>query len=160
MLRILLHDNPQIISMDDLLISVNERSERSKATKLWSDTLIKGLFTMTDVVRGANEQDFRLQLAAVKAVLVTATLFCSGWLSQLPRLGSFSIHYMESLLTNVWKSLVIMTVVFVSSLGSITQFSQNRPLSQHTCVLGMNQEERHALSNVQMTHVFIILPHL
>ena len=74
MLRNLLHENPQITSMDDLLNSLNERSERSKATKLWSDTLIKGLFTMTAFGRGANEQDFPLQLAAVKAVLVTVLL--------------------------------------------------------------------------------------
>ena len=43
----------------------------SKATKLWSDTLIKGLFTMTAFVRGANAQDFPQQLAAVKDILVT-----------------------------------------------------------------------------------------
>ena len=46
-----------------------------------------------------------------------------------------------------------MNVVFVSSLGSTTQFSRNSSLSQHICVLVMNQEERHALlSNVQMTN--------
>ena len=60
--------------MDDLLNSFNERSERSKATKLWSDTLIKGLFIMTAFVLGANGQDFPLQLAAVKAVIVTVLL--------------------------------------------------------------------------------------
>ena len=60
--------------MDDLLNSLSERSERSKATKLWSDTLIKGLFIMTAFVLGANEQDFPLQLAAVKYVLVTVLL--------------------------------------------------------------------------------------
>ena len=38
MLRNLLHENSQITIMDDLLNSINERSERSKATKLWSDT--------------------------------------------------------------------------------------------------------------------------
>ena len=64
----------KIISMDDLLNSLNERSERSKATKLWSDTLIKGLFIMTAFGRGANEQDFPLQLASVKAVQVTVRL--------------------------------------------------------------------------------------
>ena len=41
---------------------------------------------------------------------------------KLPRIGSFFIHYTESLLSNVWKSLIIMNVVFVSSLGSTTQF--------------------------------------
>ena len=84
MLRNLLRENSQISSMDDLLNSLNERSERSKATKLWSDTLIKGLFTMTAFGRGVNEQDFPLQLAAVKAVLVTATLFGRGWMTELP----------------------------------------------------------------------------
>ena len=68
MLRNLLHQSSQIASMDDLLNSLNERS---KATKLWSDTLIKELFIMTAFVRGANEQDFPLQLAAVNDVLVT-----------------------------------------------------------------------------------------
>ncbi len=100
MLRNLLHENAQISSMDDLLNSLNERSERSRATKLWSDTLIKGLFTMTAFGRGANEQDFPLQLTSLKAVLVTATLFGrGGWMSQLPSICSFFIHYMESLLT-------------------------------------------------------------
>ena len=84
--------------MDDLLNSLNERLERGKATKLWSDTLIKGLFIMNAFVRGANEQDVPLHYAAVKALLVT-TLFCRGWLSQLPRIGSFFIHYTESLVT-------------------------------------------------------------
>ena len=42
MLRNLLRENSQISSKDDLLNSHNERSERSKATKLWSDTLIIG----------------------------------------------------------------------------------------------------------------------
>ena len=84
MLRNLLRENSQISSMYDLLNSFNERSERSKATKLWSDNLIKGLFTMTAFGRGANEQDFPLQLAAVKAVLVTATLFGRGWMTELP----------------------------------------------------------------------------
>ena len=74
MLRNLLYENPQITSMADLLNSLDERSERSKATKRWSDNLIKGLFIMTAFVRGANEQDFRLQLADVKAVLVTVLL--------------------------------------------------------------------------------------
>ena len=74
MLRNLLHENPQQTSMNDLLNSLNERSERSKATKRWCDTLIKGLFIMTASVRGANEQDFPLQLAEVKAVLVTVLL--------------------------------------------------------------------------------------
>ena len=67
MLRNLLHENSQITIMDDLLNSLNERSERSKATKLWSDTLIKGLFIMTALVRGANELDFPLHVAAVKS---------------------------------------------------------------------------------------------
>ena len=53
---------------------------------------------MNAFVRGANEQDVPLQLAAVKALLVT-TLFCRGWLSQLPRIGSFFIHYTDSLVT-------------------------------------------------------------
>ena len=88
-----------------------------------------------------------LQLAAVKAVLVTATIISSGWLSQLPRIDSLFIHHIESLLTNA----LIMTVVFFSSLGSTTPFSRTSSLSQHTCVLVMDQEERHALlSNVQM----------
>ena len=157
MLRNLLHGNPQITSMDDLLNSLNERSERSKATKLWSDTLIKGLFIMTAFVRGANEQEFPLlQLAAVFkscASYCAATLFCRGWLSHLPRIGSFFIHNTESFISNVWKSLIIMTVAFVSSLGSTTPFSRNSSLSQHTCVLVMNQEERPALLlNVQMTN--------
>ena len=113
---------------------------------------MKGLFIITALVRRANEQYFRLQLVGVKAVLVTATIFCSAWVSKLPRLGSFFIHYTESLHSNVWKSLRIMTVVFVSSLGSTTPFCQNSSLSQHTCVMGMNREERHALLNVQMTN--------
>ena len=71
MLRNLLHENPQQTSMDVLLNSLNERSERSKATNRWCDTLIKGL---TAFVPGANEQDFPQQLAAVKAVLVTVLL--------------------------------------------------------------------------------------
>ena len=74
---------------------------------------------MTDFVRGANGQDFPLQLAAVKAVLVTATIFSSGWLSQLPRIDSFFIHHIESFLTNAWKSST-MTVIFVSSLSLTT----------------------------------------
>ena len=39
---------------------------------------------MTIFGRGADEQDFPLQLAAVKAVLVTATLFGRGWMTDLP----------------------------------------------------------------------------
>ena len=71
-----------------------------------------------------------------------STLFCSLF-----------IHYMESFLTKAWKSVIIMTVVFVSSLGSTTPFSRTNSLSQHKCILVMNQEERHAfLSNVQMTN--------
>ena len=104
---------------------------------------------MTAFLRGANEQDLPLQLAAVNcASYSAATIFCRGWLSQLHRIGSFFT------LTNVWKSLlIIMTVVFVSSLGSTTPFSRNSSLSQHTFVLVMDQEERHALlSNVQMTN--------
>ena len=148
MLHNLLHENSQISSMEELLYSLNERSERSKATQL-----IKGLLIMNAFGRGANEQDFPLQLASLKAVLVTATLFGRGWMSQLPSICSFFINYMESLLTKDWKSLIIMTVVFVSSLGSTTPFSRTNSLSQHTCVLVMNQEERHAvLSNVQMTN--------
>ena len=60
-----LREYSQISSKDDLLNSLKERSERSQATKLWSDTLIKGLFTMTAFGRGANEQDFPLQLASL-----------------------------------------------------------------------------------------------
>ena len=114
MLRNHLCEHSQISSKDDLLNSFNERSERSKATKLWSDTLIKGLFTMTDFGRGANEQDFPLQLATVvKAVPVTATLFGRGWMTELPStfFCSLFIHYIESLVTKAWKSLIIMTVV-------------------------------------------------
>ena len=85
MLRNLLRENSQISSMYDLLNSLNEWSERSKATKLWSDTRIKGLFTMTVFGRGANEQDFPLHLAAVvKTVPVTATLFGRSWMAELP----------------------------------------------------------------------------
>ena len=121
-----------------------------KTVKCLSD--IKGLFIMTDFVRRANGQDFPLQLAAVKAVLVTATIFSSGWLSQLPMIDSFFIHHTEWFLTNAWKSSM-MTVVFVSSLGSTTQFSRTSSLGQHTFVLVMDQEGRHALlSNVQMTN--------
>ena len=76
---------------------------------------------MTDFVRGANGQDFPLQLAAVKAVLVTATIFSSGWLSQLPGRDSLFIHHAESFLTNAWKSLMEeLNDVFVSSLSSTT----------------------------------------
>ena len=46
-LRNLLQDNPQITSINDQWNSFNERPERSMATKLWSDTLIKGLVIMT-----------------------------------------------------------------------------------------------------------------
>ena len=61
MTRKLLHANPQITSMDDLLDSLNEQSKRSTVTQLWSDILIKGcLLIMTDFVREANEQDFPL----------------------------------------------------------------------------------------------------
>ena len=46
-----------------------------------------------------------------------------------------------------------MTMVFASSPGSTTPFSRNGSLSQHTCVLIMDQEEGYALlSNVQMTN--------
>ena len=95
MLRNRLHVNPQISSMDDPLNSLNERSERSKAKKLWSDTLIKGLFITAAFDRGANEQDFRLYLAALKAVLVTvmppyfAATGCHNYL----RIGLFVIHH-------------------------------------------------------------------
>ena len=66
---------------------------------------------------------------------------------------SLFIHYIESVLTKAWKSLIIMTVVFVSSLDSTTPFSRTNSLSQHTCVLVMKQEERHAfLSNIQITN--------
>ena len=61
--------------MDDLQNSLNERSERSKATKRWSDILIKGLFIMTAFVRRATEQDFPLQLSAVKGVLVLLSFY-------------------------------------------------------------------------------------
>ena len=99
---------------------------------------------MTAFGRGANEQDFPLQFASP---------FGRGWVSQLPSICSFFIHYMESLRTKAWNSLIIMTVVFVSPLGSTTPFSRSNSLSQHTYVLVMNQEERHAfLSNVQMTN--------
>ena len=55
------------------------------------------------------------------------------------------------------ESLITMTVVFVSSLGSKTPFSRTNALSQHTWVLVMNQEERHAfLSNVQMALSFTV----
>ena len=94
----------------------------------------------------------KLQLEAVKkrASYCAATIFCHGWLPQQPRIGSFFIHHTESRLSNVWNSLIIMTVVFVSSLGSTTPFSRNSSLSQRTCVLVMNREERHVLSNVQI----------
>ena len=46
-----------------------------------------------------------------------------------------------------------MTVVFVLPLVSTAQFSRNSSLSQHSGILVMNQEERHAsLSNAQMTN--------
>ena len=94
MLRNLLRDNPGITSMEHLLNCLKERSERSKTTKLWSDTPIKGLFIMTAFVRGAHEQDFPLQLAAVKAMLpYFAAAGCHNYL----RYGSFYIHHMESL---------------------------------------------------------------
>ena len=86
MLRNLLRENSQISNKDDLLNSLNERSERSKATKMWNDTLIKRLFTMTAFGRGANEQDFPLQLAAVvKNVPVTAIPYLAeaGWQNYL-----------------------------------------------------------------------------
>ena len=104
-----LHANLQITSMGDLLNSLSERSERRKATKLWNDTLIQCI--MTAFVRGATELDFPSQLAAR--------------LSQLPRICFFFIHYTESLLSNVWKRLIILTVFFVSSLSSATPFSRN-----------------------------------
>ena len=62
---------------------------------------------MTAFVRGANEQDFPLQLAAVIKSCdsnCASILFCSGCLSQLPRIGSFFIHYTESLVSKLWKS--------------------------------------------------------
>ena len=89
MLRNLLREHSHISSKDDLLNSLNERSERSKATQLWIDTLIKGLFTMTAFRRGANEQDFPLQLAAVP---VTATLFGRGWMTELPSNVLLLVH--------------------------------------------------------------------
>ena len=102
MLRNLLRDNPGITSMEHLLNCLKERSERSKTTKLWSDTLIKGLFIMTAFVRGAHEQDFPLQLAAVKAMLpYFAAAGCHNYL----RYGSFYIHYMESLPTECLAAL-------------------------------------------------------
>ena len=44
-------------------------------------------------------------------MLVTATLFGRGWMTELPStcFCSLFIHYMESLLTKAWKSLIIMT---------------------------------------------------
>ena len=92
MLRNLLRDNPGITSMENLLNCIKERSERSKTTRLWSDTLIKGLFIMTAFVRGAHEHDFPLQLAAVKAMLpYFAAAGCHNYL----RYGSFYIHHMS-----------------------------------------------------------------
>ena len=95
---------------------------------------INGLFIMTAFGRGANEQDFPLQFETVEAVLVTATLFGRGWMTELPStlFCYLFIHYMESLLTKAWNSLIIMTVLFVSSLGSTIQFSRTNSLSQHT----------------------------
>ena len=91
MFRNLLRDNPGITSMEHLLNCLKERSERSKTTRLWSDTLIKGLFIMTAFVRGAHEHDFPLQLAAVKAMLpYFAAAGCHNYLIY----GSFYIHHM------------------------------------------------------------------
>ena len=81
MLRNLLHEHPQITSMDDLLNSLNERSEGGKATKRWSDTLIMGLFIVAVFVRGSNEQDVSLQMAAGSECCASncaSILFCSG----------------------------------------------------------------------------------
>lgn len=94
MLRNLLQQNPEITSMGDLLNCLNKRSECSKTTKLWNDTLVKGMFIMTAFVRGAHEQDFPLQLSAVKAMLpYFAAAGCHNYL----RYGSFYTHHMESL---------------------------------------------------------------
>ena len=71
--------------MDDLFNNLNDLAEKSKTTKLWTAILIKGLFIMTAFVRGAHEEDFPLQLAAMKAMLPSL------------RYGSFYIHHMESL---------------------------------------------------------------
>ena len=82
--------NPAITSMDDLLSCLNELSERSKTTKLWSDTLIKGVLIMTAFVRGAHEQDFPLQLALAKAMVpYIAAAGCHNYL----RYSSFYNHH-------------------------------------------------------------------
>ncbi len=102
MLRNLLQQNPEITSIDDLPNCLNERSERSKTTQLWRDTLVNGVFIMTAFVRGAHEQDVPLQLAAVKARLpYFAAAGCHNYL----RYGSFYIHYMESLPAECLKQL-------------------------------------------------------
>lgn len=102
MLRNLLEQNPEIISMDDLLMCLNERSKLSKTTKLWTDILVKGMFIMTAFVRGVHEQDFPLQLAAVKSMLpYFAAAGCHNYL----RYGSFYIHHMESLPAEYLKKL-------------------------------------------------------
>ena len=101
-LRKHLQQNPEIKCMDDLFNNLNDLAEKSKTTKLWTEILIKGVFIMTAFVRGAHEQDFPRQLAAMKAML---PYFASAGCHNYLRYGSFYIHHMESLPVKHLKNL-------------------------------------------------------
>ena len=122
----LLHENPQITSMGDLLTSTQRTvgtQQGHKAVEWHSGKVHHDCFcsrshwTRLPIAVGCSKSC---------ASYCASTLFCRGWLSQLPRICLFFIHYNESLLWNVWNSLIIKTVFFVSSLSSTTPFFAER----------------------------------
>ena len=103
MLCSILDNNPDILTMDQLIKHLDEESQNSKTTKLWVECLIKPVFIMCAFLRAAREQDFALHYAAAKAML---PYFAAAGGVFYARYGTFYVHHLETLPMKIIEKLM------------------------------------------------------
>ena len=102
MLHGILLKNSNIVSAEQLITYLENQSKISNTVKLWTDCLIKPVFIMLAFLRAAREKDLALHYASAKRMLPYFAAFRGH---NYARYGTFYVHHLESLPTEMIKKL-------------------------------------------------------
>ena len=83
-----------VSSFSDLIRLLDDRSSRSKTTRLWTDNVIKTTLIMMNISRAGHEADTSLHISAAEAML---PYFRFAGCHRYSRYGAFYVHHIKSL---------------------------------------------------------------
>ena len=93
----------ELESMDDLQAALDDISSKSRTAKLWTDCLIRPMFTILKYIRAEREADWALHLQTVKEM---KPLFFAAGHTHYARYGLYYIRSMEGMPSEVLKQFM------------------------------------------------------